>query len=218
MNTILFDLDGTLTDSFEGITKCVQYALKTQNIEVSDCNELRSYIGPPLKYSFQKNYGFDDETTMYLIKKYRERFDDVGVFENRLYDGVEECLKNLKAKGYRIVLASSKPEEACRRIIKKHGLVQYFDEIVGATLDEKISTKEEVLEAVFERMHIQDRTSCVLVGDTVFDVEGAKKARIGCVGVSYGFGDKDEMIKAGALTICENLKEVENYIEGYRNQ
>lgn len=217
MNTILFDLDGTLTDSFEGITKCVQYALKTQNIEVTDLKELIGYIGPPLKYSFQKNYDFDDETTMYLIQKYRERFDDVGVFENRLYDGVEECLKSLKEKGYRIVLASSKPEGACRRIIQKHGLEQYFDEIVGATLDEKISTKEEVLKAVFERLEISDRTSCVLVGDTVFDVKGAKKVGIECIGVSYGFGDKEEMCRAGVLTICENLKEVENYIERYWN-
>lgn len=215
MKTILFDLDGTITDSFEGITKCVQYSLKTQGIEVCDLNELRPFIGPPLKYSYQKYYGFDDETIEILIEKYRERFDEVGIFENNLYPGVEECLKNLKEKGYPIALASSKPEEACKRILEKHGLDGYFDEIVGATLDGSISTKKEVLQAVFARMQVADAKDCILIGDTIFDVEGAKEVGMDCIGVSYGFGERTEMENAGALCVCDNLKEVEKYIEQY---
>lgn len=217
MKKILFDLDGTITDSFEGITKCVQYALKHKGIEVENLDNLRSYIGPPLKYSFQKNYDFDDETTSYLIEKYRERFDKVGIFENRLYDGVEECLKDLKEKGYPLALASSKPEEACKKILEKHGLDGYFDEIVGATLDERISTKQEVLQEVFRRMKVENPRECLLIGDTIFDVEGAKEAGMECIGVSYGFGDKKEMEQAGALVVCDNLKEVEKYIEQYQD-
>jgi len=217
MKKILFDLDGTITDSFEGITKCVQYALKTQGIEVKDLNELRPFIGPPLKYSYQKYYGFDDKITEFLIEKYRERFDKIGIFENKVYPGVEECLKNLKENGYSIALASSKPEEACKRILKKHGLDGYFDEIVGATLDGSISTKKEVLKEVFKRMQIIDSKECILIGDTIFDVEGAKEAGMECIGVSYGFGERTEMEKAGALCVCDNLKEVEKYIEEYQN-
>lgn len=100
MMTILFDLDGTMIDSFPGITKCVQYALGTQGIEVEDLNELRDFIGPPLKTSFQKRYQFDDATTALLIEKYRERFDEVGIFENELYPQVEETLRYLKTRGY----------------------------------------------------------------------------------------------------------------------
>ncbi len=216
MITVLFDLDGTIIDSFPGITKCVQYALKTQGIEVQDRNELRDFIGPPLKDSFQRRYQFDDETAEFLVKKYRERFDVEGIFENELYPGVEEALRFLKDRGYPLALASSKPEEACRRILEKYGLLAYFDEVVGATLDGKISTKEEVLEEVFRRMDIESPKDCILIGDTIYDVKGAKNAGMDCIAVSYGFGETADLKEAGAVCICKDLEEVVKSIEGYQ--
>lgn len=216
MITVLFDLDGTIIDSFEGITKCVQYALNSHGVEVESLDELRDYIGPPLKYSFQKHYGFDDETTDDLIGKYRERFDETGIFENELYPGVEDALRELKNRGYRIALASSKPEDACRRILDQHGLLDYFDEVVGASLDGRISTKESVLLEVIRRMELSGPKEAVLIGDTVFDVEGARQVGMDCIAVTYGFGSRNDLEQAGAACICEDLEEVVREIEGYK--
>lgn len=216
MIRVLFDLDGTIIDSFEGITKCVQYALKSQGVEVESQEELRDYIGPPLKYSFQKHYDFDDETTDKLIRTYRERFDETGIFENELYPGVEEALRELKNRGYKIALASSKPENACRRILDQHGLLNYFDEVVGASTDGRISTKESVLLEVLHRMELSSPREAVLIGDTVFDVEGARQVGMDCIAVTYGFGSREDLRQAGAACICEDLEEVVRKIEGYK--
>ena len=175
MTTILFDLDGTIINSFLGITRCVQYALRSKGIDVENLKDLEEYIGPPLKQTFQKNYDFSDEETIDLIRKYRERFDVTGIFENELYPGVEQTLLHLKECGYPLVLASSKPETACERILEKHGLLSCFDEVVGATLDGRISTKEQVLKEVFQRIGSNDPKDYVLIGDTIYDVEGANK-------------------------------------------
>ena len=120
MTTILFDLDGTIINSFLGITRCVQYALRFKGIDVENLEDLEEYIGPPLKQTFQKNYDFSDEETIDLIRKYRERFDVTGIFENELYPGVEQTVHHLKERGYPLVLASSKPETACKRILEKN--------------------------------------------------------------------------------------------------
>lgn len=214
--TILFDLDGTISDSFLGITKCVQYALRTQGIEVEDLHELTDFIGPPLILNFRKRYGFDDETIAFLVKKYRERFDKIGVFENELYPGVKEALASLQDRGYALVLASSKPEDACRIILEHHGILSYFTEVVGATLDSRISSKKEVLEEVLRRMDIQNPKECILIGDTIYDVEGAKDIGMDCIGVSYGFGRVEELERAGAYCICKDLEEVVRSIERYQ--
>lgn len=135
MTTILFDLDGTIINSFLGITRCVQYALRSKEIDVENLEDLEEYIGPPLKQTFQKNYDFSDEETIDLIRKYRERFDVTGIFENELYPGVEQTLLHLKERGYPLVLASSKPgRPPVSRILEKHGLLSCFDEVVGATI------------------------------------------------------------------------------------
>lgn len=216
MMTILFDLDGTISDSFLGITRCVQYALKAQGIEVEDLQELTDFIGPPLSVSFRKKYGFDDETIAFLVKKYRERFDETGVFENELYPGVREALALLKEKGYPLVLASSKLEGACRLILEHHHILSYFTEVAGATLDGRISKKEEVLEEAMRRMKIQNPKDCLLIGDTIYDVEGAKKAGMDCIGVSYGFGKAKDLEEAGVWCICKDLEEVVRSIERYQ--
>ena len=136
---ILFDLDGTLTDPKEGITKCVQYALAHFGIDVPNLDDLMCFIGPPLVDSFQMFYGFSEEKAEEAVAKYRERFKDIGIFENGVYDGVLELLKACKAAGKTIGLATSKPEEFARRILDKYGMAEYFDEITGSTMDGRIN-------------------------------------------------------------------------------
>ena len=179
---------------------------------MENLKDLEEYIGPPLKQTFQKNYDFSDEETIDLIRKYRERFDVTGIFENELYPGVEQTLLHLKECGYPLVLASSKPETACERILEKYGLLSCFDEVVGATLDGRISTKEQVLKEVFQRIGSNDPKDYVLIGDTIYDVEGANKVGMDCIGVSYGFGKAEDLERAGAVSVCRDLKEVERVV------
>ena len=211
MKAILFDLDGTIINSEEGITKCVQYALRSFGIDEPDRKKLLCFIGPPLDPVFREKYGFDEKKAWAAVEKYRERFDREGIFECELYDGIADAIKRLKEKGYVIALASSKPETACRRILEHFSLTPYFDMIVGSTLDGSISTKQEVLEELGRRMahlNIPKEEMC-LIGDTAYDVIGAKKFGIRCIGVTYGFGTRSQIEEAGAYRICENVKEIE---------
>lgn len=215
---ILFDLDGTIINSEEGITKCVQYALRARGLEVPDRKKLRVFIGPPLELSYRMHYGFNDAEVWESVQKYRERFDEKGIFECSLYDGVRECIEKLKQKGKFIALASSKPETACRRILDHFGLAGEFDEVAGATLDGSISSKEEVLEELCRRLKKRGsdirREEMCLVGDTKYDAAGAKAAGIRCVGVTYGFGTREELLAAGAEAVFDAPWEVEKYLEG----
>lgn len=217
VKAILFDLDGTLIDSEEGITKCVQYALRAFGVDEPDLTKLRVFIGPPLDVIYKGNYGMSDEEAWRAVEKYRERFDVEGIFECSLYDGVQECIRHLKQKGFVIALASSKPETACRRILAHFGLAGEFDEIVGSTLDGSISSKEQVLEELCRRMAERGsgigRAEMCLVGDTKYDAIGAKTAGIRCLGVTYGFGTREELAAAGADAIVDTVKEVERYFE-----
>lgn len=219
MKAILFDLDGTIINSEEGITKCVQYALHARGIEEPDLKKLLCFIGPPLEQSFQEHYGMTTEEAWESIVRYRERFDAEGIFECSLYEGVREVIISLKEKGYVLALASSKPEKACRRILEHFELTPYFDEIVGATLDGSIGTKEEVLEELgrrMEHMHISKDEMC-LIGDTKYDAKGARIFGIRCIGVSYGFGARADMLAEGAAVVLDSIEEVERYIEEDRS-
>lgn len=213
MKTILFDLDGTLVNSEEGITKCAQYALEAFGIHEPDLKKLRFFIGPPLIDTFQEKYGMSRETAAEATAKYRERYNPIGIYECELYEGVEELLRSLKHKGYRIGMASSKPEVSCRKLLTHFQIAQYFDEVAGATMDGKINSKIEVLNEAIRRMHLTKLSDVVLIGDTRFDVLGAKEAGIDCIGVSFGFGTTEELEAGGAVCICDNIREVEDYIE-----
>ena len=151
---ILFDLDGTLTDPKEGITNSVQYALRSFGIDEPDTDKLIPFIGPPLMDSFRDFYGFTPEMGMEGVKKYREYFRDKGIFQNRLLEGVPEMLKALKDAGKMISLATSKPEPFARQILDHFQISGYFDEIVGAGIDETRGTKREVIEEVFRRLNL----------------------------------------------------------------
>lgn len=215
MKAILFDLDGTIINSEEGITKCVQYALRNFGIEEPDLSKLRCFIGPPLEPMFMEKYGFDKEKAWQGVVKYRERFDVYGILECEIYEGVADAIRYLKNAGYVLAIASSKPESACKIIIENLGLTKYFDMIVGSSLDGSISSKEEVLEELGRRMadrNISKKEMC-LIGDTKFDAIGATAFGIPCIGVSYGFGTRESLEENGAVVVFDKIEEVVKYIE-----
>lgn len=210
---ILFDLDGTVIDSEEGVTKCVQYALQHFGIDEPDLRKLRVFIGPPLRGQFMKVYELTAEQAEEAVVKYRERYSVTGMYECRLYPHVEETLQNLKEKGYLLALASSKNESACVDILKHLEIDRYFDLIGGATDDGKISQKADVLHMVMERLGLLDVKDYVLIGDTRFDAAGAKAVGMDCIGVTYGFGTEEELREAEVVCVCRDLEEVEAYLE-----
>lgn len=213
MKAVLFDLDGTLIDSFEGIAKSAQYALRRFGINEENLENLRPFVGPPLVESFQKWYGLSREQAIEATDIYRERYRPIGILECSLYPGVEECIRTLKAEGYQIGMASSKPEEFCRRILEHFGLLDLFDDVVGATFDRRIDTKEEVLNEVLRRWSDIPKNQMCLIGDTMFDLVGAKKIGIDCIAVSYGFGDAKEMLQNGAVAICDRMADLPELIQ-----
>lgn len=205
IKAVLFDLDGTLIDSSPGIIRSVIYALDYYGMVEEDTDKLKCFIGPPLSMSFEKYYNFSHDKAMEAVDIFRERYNIKGYLECELYPGVKECLSKLKEDGYIICLASSKPEVTCKKILEAKGILEYFDCVTGSTLDGTIETKEEVLQELFRRCNNIDREEMVLIGDTVFDTEGAKKVGIKSIAVSFGFGDAKDMIESGSMAICDDL-------------
>ena len=212
MKAILFDLDGTLIDSSEGITRSAQYALAHYGIDEPDLKKIYFFIGPPLMNTFMNHYGFSKEKATEAVAVYRERYQDTGIFECSLYPGVKECIEELKKRGYMIGMASSKPEVSCKRILEHFGILELFDDVVGATFDGKIDTKEEVLNEVMRRWSDIPREEMCLIGDTMFDIEGANQVGVPSIAVSFGFGNVDEMLKAGAKTVVDDLRKLPDVI------
>lgn len=206
---ILFDLDGTLTQSGEGITKSVQYALEKLGKPEPDLKKLEVFVGPPLLQQFMKYAGLDEETAVKAVEYYRERYTDVGIFENRPYPGVEEMLEGLKRKGYILAVASSKPERFVRRILDHFHLTGYFQEIVGSEMNGGRTSKAEVIEEALSRLHMSGcRKDVIMVGDKEHDVLGAREAGISCVAVSYGYGTEEELKNAAPLKNVHSAREV----------
>lgn len=210
---ILFDLDGTLTDPKEGITNCVKYALSHFGIEETDDKKLLQFIGPPLVDSFKGLYGFSEEKANLAVEKYRERFSDIGIFENRVIDGAIELLAYLKGKGKTLALATSKPIVFATRITEKFGLSKYLDYQVGAELDGTRNYKHEVISRVIELSGMTDLSRIVIIGDRKHDIIGAKKCGIASIGVRCGYAEANELENAGADFIFDDLKKTLNFFE-----
>lgn len=207
-HTILFDLDGTLTDPGIGITNSVWHALKKYNISVEERKELYCFIGPPLIDSFVKYYGFSEDQAREAVAYYREYFADKGKFENEVYDGVETMLKQLKDAGKKLIVATSKPEVFAKQILDYFGLTQYFDFVAGATLDETRVKKAEVIAYALESCGITELSDAVMVGDREHDVIGAKTVGLDCIGVLFGYGSREELEQAGADYIAETVEDI----------
>ncbi len=204
----LFDLDGTLTDPEEGITRSVAHALAHFGIEVSDLRSLRKFIGPPLKDSFMEFYGFSEADALTAIDKYRERFSTVGIFENRLYPGMESVLSRLCGDGLTLAVASSKPEIYVKQIVEHFGLSRFFAAVCGSELDGRRTDKAEVISYALAALSSPPAADCIMVGDRKHDIVGAKKNSLRSVGVLYGFGSRDELLHAGADRLAESVSDV----------
>lgn len=209
---ILFDLDGTLTESGEGITKSVQYALEKLGKPEEDLKKLEVFVGPPLLQQFMTYAGLDEETGRKAVEYYRERYATVGIFENRPYAGVEEMLDTLCDKGYILAVASSKPEYFVKKILDHFALTRYFSEIVGSEMSGKRTGKAEVIEEVLNRLNMENhRNEVIMVGDKEHDVLGARKAGLECVAVSYGYGTEDELKQAQPLKIVDSVQGITDF-------
>ena len=212
---LLFDLDGTLTDPKIGITTCVQYALHSFGIEEPDLDKLEPFIGPPLRDSFMEFYGFTAEQAEEAVAKYRERFQDTGLFENEVYDGIPEMLKTLQSKGYFLAVASSKPQVYVERILEHFDLKKYFSVVVGSELDGRRETKDQVVQETLRQLFGEnpvDPAQVYMIGDRKFDVEGARALGVESVGVTYGYGSKEELKEAKADYIVQSVEELEKFL------
>ena len=193
---ILFDLDGTLTDSAPGITRCVQYALARLGIEESDLDKLRPFVGPPLVDSFKAYYRMNDRDAALARDYYRERFASVGLYENAVYPGVEALLECLRQAGTKMVIATSKPTVYTVKILEHFGLSRYFAAVVGSNLDNTRVDKGEVIAAALEEAGCRDGSKVVMVGDREHDVIGARENGIAVIAVGYGYGSPEELAAA----------------------
>lgn len=202
---VLFDLDGTLTDSGEGITKCAQLALQHFGIEIVDRSQLGSFVGPPLRESFQR-YGIPPERVEEAITVFRGRYLSVGKFENYPYPGIREMLTQLKEEGHRLFVATSKPEITAVEVLEHFDLACYFERICGASMEAGRDSKDEVITYLLHQSG--ELEHAVMVGDTVYDVTGAAAHRIPTVGVRWGYGSVQEMLDAGACAIADNPKQL----------
>lgn len=205
---VLFDLDGTLTDSGLGITKSVQYALKHFGIEVEDLHVLEVFVGPPLKDSFMQYYSFSDQNAELAVEKYREYYEVTGLYENRIYNGIKELLEQLKSAGKTLVVATSKPEFFTEKILKYFEIDQYFAKIAGAKLNGERTNKLEVIQYAIKIAGIEDVSQAIMIGDRKFDMEAAKKLGMDTIGVLFGFGDREELLNAGADVLVEKPEEI----------
>jgi len=203
---ILFDLDGTLTDSSEGIIKSALYTFEKMQMTPPEERELYTFIGPPLGDSFIR-HGVEEKDKDRAVAIYRERYARIGKFENVPYPGMIDLLKKLKAEGFRLYVATSKLEPIAIEVLDHFNMTEYFDEIAGATADGSREKKDDVIRYLLEKIG-ENENDTVMVGDTNFDVLGAAELGIPCIAVTWGFGDKDEMKKAGAVSIVNEMDEL----------
>lgn len=203
--TILFDLDGTLTDSGEGIINCAILALEHFGCPIPDREEMRTFVGPPLHESFIR-HGVPADKTDEAIRVYRSRYIPIGAYENTPYPGVETLLQSLKQEGHTLYVATSKPEEMSVKILEHFGLAKYFDRICGASMDTSRSSKEDVIAYLLSLCGRDE--NILMVGDTKFDVIGAAAHGIPAIGVAWGYGKVEDMEAAGAKAIARSMEEL----------
>lgn len=205
---ILFDLDGTLTDPKIGITRSVQYALRKLGIIEDDLDKLEPFIGPPLYDSFREFYSFEDTQIGQAIEYYREYFSYKGLYENKVYEGMEGMLKTLKDSGKKLIVATSKPTEFSKQILKYFKMEGYFDYVVGSNIDGTRVKKGEVIQFAISSLKEYDKKDIVMVGDRKFDVYGARENGIHSIAVTYGYGSDSELFESKPEFLAHSVKEL----------
>ena len=210
-SSAIFDLDGTIMDSAQGIVRSVEYALEKMGVTEYDRQTNLRFIGPPLVDSFMEYYSMSEADALRAVAFYRERYSVTGIYEARMYDGIRELLTRLKEQGVKLYIGSSKPEKYVRMILEKQGILDLFDYVAGATFDESRNNKEQVLTHLFEQVKI-DKKSTVMIGDRYHDIDGAHYVKIPCIAVLYGFGNEAEFKKHGAEYIAADTDEILNII------
>lgn len=210
---LFFDLDGTLTESGIGITRSVQYALEKMGKPEPDTNNLLCFVGPPLKEQFMKYADMNETEAEQAIRYYRERYSTTGIYENRPYPGIREALEALH-QDYILAVASSKPEKFVRQILDYFELTEYFDEIVGASMNETRTQKSEVVAEALRRLNLEEhRDEVLMIGDKEHDVFGARAEGISCLAVSYGYGSREELLAAKPLAIVDTVEDLLHFFE-----
>ena len=210
---IFWDMDGTIINSYPGVVESVLYALDHFGMTETDPEVMRRYIGPPLRVTFGEVYHMNEEQTEEAVAKYRENYHNGAMFHCDVFPGVTEAMDAFKRAGYKQIIASSKPENMCRMILEHFDLVEKMDDVVGASWDGRIDTKEEVLEEAFRRLGNPDKSQVVLIGDTRFDAAGAKYIGIDCIGITYGFGTREELVENGAVQVFDSMEEVVSFLD-----
>ena len=208
---VLFDLDGTLTDSKPGIVKSVQYALHCFGIDEPDTERLTPFIGPPLYHSFEELYGFSGEEAKEAVARYREYYAETGLYENILYEGIDSLLYRLKENGYKIILASSKPRIYVKRVLSYFRILRYFDIVEGSEMDGKNTGKVELIAHILDKWNLKAEES-VMIGDRKYDIEGAKANGMDSIAVGYGYGTVDELSKAEPTYFFSTIEELEKQL------
>lgn len=206
--TVLFDLDGTLTDPYPGISKSIAYALEKMKAPALDVQTLVTFIGPPLLQSFQEICGFTEKQAFEALGYYRERFAIEGLYENSVYAGIPELLNSLKKSGKTLAVATSKPTVFAEKILHHFRLAQYFDVIVGSNLDGTRNAKNEVIHEVLTQLNVMTTESIIMIGDRKHDILGAQKEGIQSIGVLYGYGSLEEIQQSDATYIVKEVADI----------
>ena len=208
---VLFDLDGTVIDSRPGIFQSLYYAFHKMGLSVPPKEVLNRFFGPSLATSFHDLCGFDDELTEQMIEAYREFYRPTGMFECTIYPGIEALMKKLKAQGKKVILATKKPEIFAAQILDRKGILPLFDYVAGAAMDDKSEHKDGIVLRAADALGVA-KEDCVMIGDMRFDCIGARLAGIDCIGVTYGYGTKEELIEHGAAALAADAKDLEKLL------
>lgn len=216
-SAVIFDFDGTICDTGEGILKSAKYALESFGYETPEYNELTCFIGPPLLITFQEKFGADPARADELVRKFRERYTNKGVFESRLYDGIKELLISLKKDNIKIGIASSKPQDYIETLLDRFGIKSYFDAVCGVTFTADCEAKTSIIARCQKQLGVTGN-KCLMAGDKKYDIEGAKTNIIDSVGVLWGYGTKFELIEAGAKFIIDKVEDIASVALGFYEQ
>ena len=210
---ILFDLDGTLTDSKPGIVNSLRFALQYSGMDTDNMN-LDKFIGPPIMDTFVNTMGLNHQKAEEITKIYRENYSKTGIYENSLYEGIIEMLAYLKQNGHTVIIATAKPMPFTKIVLDHFNIFQYFSYISASEFEHAFETKQRIIENALEKCNINDLNTAVMIGDRKYDIIAAKNVGIASIGVLYGYGDYDELSEAGADYLVENIQDLLKIIKG----